>query len=90
MKSKDWRFPMACPVCQAVNGNPFRVTADGKALKVEVRCGACQYRLDALIAVAVPLWTLWQTQTRSTALPPHHEQLIDSRGFRPDCASQAT
>jgi hypothetical protein len=45
MTSRDWRFPMACPACQAIQGNPFRVSTTNMVLTttVEVRCAECRH-----------------------------------------------
>ena len=41
MEIRDWRFPMACPKCQASTGFPIRVTTD-VLIVAEIRCGSCR------------------------------------------------
>ena len=43
MDPRDWRFPMACPVCQMVAGKPLRVVTDSSVLVVEVHCESCRH-----------------------------------------------
>ena len=42
MEAKDWKFPMACPECQARSGFPFYVTTEGP-LTADIRCCSCQH-----------------------------------------------
>jgi hypothetical protein len=46
MDAKDWRFPMACPACAAVNGKPHRAHTRTDALVIELRCGTCQHEWE--------------------------------------------
>lgn len=43
MDAKDWRFPMPCPVCKAVSGNPFRVIARSQTVELGLKCGECRH-----------------------------------------------
>ena len=42
MEVKDWRFPMACPSCQAATGFPYNVTTDG-LITADIRCRSCHH-----------------------------------------------
>ncbi|HUQ89104.1 MAG TPA: hypothetical protein VM096_16215 [Vicinamibacterales bacterium] len=43
MDPRDWRFPMACPLCRVEAGKPVRVVTDAAVLVVEVRCESCRH-----------------------------------------------
>jgi hypothetical protein len=43
MEVKDWRFPMACPKCQAATAFPYNVTTDGLII-VDIRCRSCHHQ----------------------------------------------
>ena len=53
MEVKDWRFPMACPKCQAAAGFPIRVTPD-VVITADIFCRACHHQW-MLSAVSPPL-----------------------------------
>ena len=46
MDAKDWRFPMACPACEAMMGKPFRADTLSDALVIELRCGTCSHEWE--------------------------------------------
>jgi hypothetical protein len=46
MKASDWRFPMACPSCEAVAGTPYRVQTETPTLTLALRCGNCRHEWD--------------------------------------------
>ena len=43
MEAKDWRFPMQCPTCHAVTGQPYRAHPQTAELVIELRCGTCHH-----------------------------------------------
>ena len=47
MDAHDWRFPMPCPVCNAVSGAPFRVSVGHGKLAIDLRCNSCQHEWTA-------------------------------------------
>ncbi len=57
MQPKDWHFPMPCPKCGAVAGNPFRVSINGPMLCVDVRCEACAHDWDITAPAPAPILT---------------------------------
>ena len=43
MDAKDWRFPMACPVCKAAAGFPYCANTLQHELMLELRCRDCRH-----------------------------------------------
>jgi hypothetical protein len=41
MNARDWKFPMSCPACKAIAGNPYTARTDTGQLVIELRCGEC-------------------------------------------------
>lgn len=41
MDAGDWRFPTACPICDAVAGTPYRLQTDAPMLTLALHCGYC-------------------------------------------------
>jgi hypothetical protein len=42
MNARDWRFPMACPSCDAMAGTPHCARADHETLSLGLRCTTCR------------------------------------------------
>lgn len=41
-EAQHWRFPVACPACLAIAGNPLRVSQNlPSVVEIFVRCEAC-------------------------------------------------
>jgi hypothetical protein len=74
MNARDWRFPMACPKCDAVAGTPHRVETDAATLTLALCCGDCHYRWE-ISAPSPSVFLKAQADRRKSPrrdqLPPH-------------------
>ena len=43
MQAKDWRFPMACPLCAETAGTPYHASPEADAVRVKVLCSSCEH-----------------------------------------------
>lgn len=43
MDAKDWKFPMACPACGSVAGDPYSARTSADELVIQLRCGDCRH-----------------------------------------------
>jgi len=46
MDARDWRFPTACPICDAMAGTPYRVQTVAPTLTLALRCGDCGHEWE--------------------------------------------
>jgi len=64
MEIQDWRFPMACPKCQAATGFPYQVSTD-RLITAEIRCRSCHHQW-VLSAPSPPFFLRRKTDLRQT------------------------
>lgn len=43
MNANDWKFPMDCPACKSVAGNPYGARTEPEELVIKLRCGDCRH-----------------------------------------------
>ena len=68
MNARDWRFPMACPNCDALAGTPHAVRPDPETLSLDLRCNACQHEW-VISAPSPPVYLLAKLDRRRKPRP---------------------
>jgi hypothetical protein len=67
MEVKDWRFPMACPKCEAMTGFPFRLVTEAM-ITAEMRCRSC--RIEWVLSAPVPSFLVRRKKDLRETEPP--------------------